>query len=427
MVLWWSVLVSCGFLCVASGAWAPAKPKPSKYLFAWARSADTSQPDFLAVIDALPTSSAYARVIASISTNVPVNLAHHTDYEMPAGGVLFANDYSSGLTFRFDLRDARSPKLLGMFGAAGPYTHPHSFFHLDNGHVLATYQMRGFLNRAPGALVELDAEGKLIRYSDAADPAVEEFIRPYSLAVIPGLDRVVTSSVDMYNAGISHVVQVWRLSDLKRLKTVRLPPGPRGVEGVNSAEPRLLRDGRTVLVSTSNCGLYRMIRLEGDDPSAELIYDSGAGTSCAVPAVAGNFWIQTVNHGKPQMPLIDLEGHSHAVADNFEASEGHELIALDVSDASKPVEVSKLALAPQDYPHWLSVEPSGTRLVLTGYEKMQNRIVIINVGEHGELTVDSRFHDAASGGEPGIRMDSSRWPHGGAGAAVPHGVVFSRP
>jgi hypothetical protein len=325
-----------------------------------------------------------------------------------------------------------------MFGNAGPYSHAHSFVHLENGHVLATYQMKGFMNHMPGALVELDADGKLVRFSDAADPAVDEFIRPYSLAVVPALDRVVTSSDDMYGAGKSHVVQVWRLSDLKRLKTVRLPPGPRGVEGVNASEPRLLADARTVLVSTSNCGLYRMTGLEGSDPSAQLVYDSGPDTACGVPAVSGHYLFQTANHGKPHLPLLDLDGdsrgaaesadeHSHGAAPSADNNEWHAIVALDISDPAHPVEVSRLNLGERDYLHWLSADPHGNRLVLTGYETLQNQIVFLNIGDDGKLTVDSRFNNAPSGKEPGIRFEAEHWPHGGSGLAVPHGAVFSQP
>ncbi len=384
-------------------AWAQTASRPSPYLFVWARSADTSQPDFLAVIDALSSSPMYGDVITTVSSGIPVNLAHHTEYSMPPGGILFANDYTSGLTFRFDLRDPRSPKLLGVFGAAGPYTHPHSFVHLPDGHVLATYQMKGPMNHAPGALVELDGEGRLIRSSAAADPSVEKFIRPYSLAVVPALDRVVTSSADMYKTDISHVVQVWRLSDLHLLKTIRLPAGPRGVEGVDSSEPRLLADGRTVLVPTFNCGLYRITGLEGDSPSASLLYDFG-GMTCAVPVVAGHYWIQTV-----------AKLHANAV------------VALDISELSKPVEAGRVTLGPRDWPHWLALEPDGKRLALTGYQDLQNQIVVINLGESGSLSIDPLFHNSQSGDEPGIRLDSKHWSHGGSGSAVPHGVVFSLP
>ncbi len=405
---------------------AQTASKPSPYLFVWARTADTSQPDFLAVVDALPSSPTYGRIISSVSTGIPVNLAHHTNYEMPPNGILFANDYSSGISFRFDLRNPRQPKLLGMFGNAGPYSHAHSFVYLDNDHVLATYQMYGFMNKGAGALVELNGEGKMLRYGDAADPAVDEFIRPYSLAVAPALDRVVTSSADMYVAGQSHVVQVWRLSDLKRIKTIKLPPGPRGVEGINAVEPRLLVDNKTVLVSTDNCGLYRITGLETDDPSAELVYDSGPETKCMVPAVAGKYWIQTVSHGKPHKASIDLGGpHEMPMANN--SDEWHALVVLDVSNPAKPVEVSRLKLEMLDYPHWLSVEPSGRRLVLTGFEELQNRVMLIDISDKGELTIDSRFTSADSGGRPGIVFKSDKWPHGGTGLAVPHGAVFSRP
>jgi hypothetical protein len=217
------------------------------------------------------------------------------------------------------------------------------------------------------------------------------------------------------------------LSDLKRIKTVRLPLGPGGVDGTNAAEPRVLRDGKTVLVEAENCGLYRMVGLEGDSPSAELVYDAGPGAACAVPAVAGHFWIETLSRGKPKMPLINLEGGGdggHSMAPQ-EGNEAHAVIALDVSDPAKPVEVGRLNLGPQDYPHWTSADSTGKRVVLTGFENLQNQIVIVNIGEHGELTLDSRFHDAQSGSEPGIRFAGEPWPHGGTGAAVPHGAVFS--
>ena len=45
-------------------------------------------------------------------------------------------------------------------------------------------------------------------------------IRPYSLAVVPQLDRVVTTSADMHGMKAGRSVQVWRLSDLALLHTV---------------------------------------------------------------------------------------------------------------------------------------------------------------------------------------------------------------
>jgi len=40
---------------------------------------------------------------------------HHTEYTMPASGMLFANDHDAGRTFIFDLRDPLHPKLVTSF------------------------------------------------------------------------------------------------------------------------------------------------------------------------------------------------------------------------------------------------------------------------------------------------------------------------
>ena len=91
----------------------------------------------------------------------------------------------------------------------------------------------------------------------------------------------------------SHVVQIWRLSDLKLIKSVVLPSPPRFASAVakNAAEARLLEDGKTVLVVTSGCGLYRITDLAGGNPGAQFVYDFGY-RSCGVPAVAGRYWIR---------------------------------------------------------------------------------------------------------------------------------------
>jgi hypothetical protein len=46
--------------------------------------------------------------------------------------------------------------------------------------------------------------------------------RPYSLAVLPGIDRVVSTSTDMIADFGAHL-QIWRLSDLTLLQTIELP------------------------------------------------------------------------------------------------------------------------------------------------------------------------------------------------------------
>jgi hypothetical protein len=325
-------------------------------------------------------------------------MPHHTNYQMPGNDVLFANDFDQHKTFIFDLHDPLHPKIRASFTEAGEYSHPHSFAYLPNGNTLATFQQKGLDDSDPGALVELNASGELVRSSDAADPA-EKFIRPYSLQVIPALDRVVSTSTDMYLHGNSHVIQVWRLSDLKLLKTILLPHGSYNpLVGENSSEPRLLDDERTVLVGTFNCGLFRLEGLEGTNPSASPIYDFG-GRWCAVPAVAGHFWIEALQSS-------------------------HSVVSLDITDPSHPVEVGRLTLGSEDLPHWISVEPNGGRIVISGYGSLYYRLLVAKVDlKTGRLTLDDRFREPGKI-EPGFNMDR-QWPDGWNGPAIPHGAVFS--
>ena len=197
---------------------------------------------------------------------------------------------------------------------------------------------------------------------------------------------------------ISHVVQVWRLTDLKLLKSIYLP----GAEGVDPAEPRLLSDGRTVLVSTFTCGLYRITNLESENPGAEFIHSFG-GKNCALPVVAGKFWIQTVPASRA-------------------------LISLDISNPSKPVEASRLVFGESDKPHWIALEPNGRRIVVSGGSgTLKSRVLIARIdSQTGKLSLDGAFREKAAK-EAGINFERELWKHGKSGRAIPHGAVFSRP
>src|SRR5204862_276587 len=64
-------------------------------LYVWTSDADQKDPDFLTVIDASPTSSAYGTIIATVPTSAPANEAHHFGYTVNAdrifAGGLFSN------------------------------------------------------------------------------------------------------------------------------------------------------------------------------------------------------------------------------------------------------------------------------------------------------------------------------------------------
>ncbi|HET6618178.1 MAG TPA: hypothetical protein VFH69_10245, partial [Gemmatimonadota bacterium] len=343
-------------------------------------------------------------------TTLPVpgrwNGPHHTEHEMPADRQLFANGFGTGKTFIFDLTDPAHPRLAREFGDVEGYSHPHSFLRLPDGNVLATFQMRHSpAGMAPGGLVELTPAGEPLRSSSADTPGLDPAIRVYSAGIVPSLDRIVTTTTDMdadYDA--SRQLQIWRLSDLALLHTITLPDGPAGDESLLTAEPRVLADGRTVLVSTFNCGLYLMEGLESETPSARLVasFPRKEGTSCAIPVVVGDYYLVTV----PAWSAV---------------------VSLDISDPAAPREVSRLTLGAEDVPHWISASADGRRVAITGYGAMQHTVMIARFDPaSGHITLDERFREEGSD-EPGFRMDDEMWPHGGQAKGIPHGAVFSRP
>lgn len=402
-------------LILAAPLAAAAAPVPSQYLFVWAMEAKhhhASMPpslpgstspnlaawrqdqelgkDFLAVFDIRPGAS-FGQLVTMLAVG-PAAMAHHTNYAEPANDVLYANDWLGNRTYVFDLRDPRHPRLLRQLGSVGGYSYPHSFVYLSNGNTLATFQYSGGYNRAAGGLVEFDPHGRVVKVASAAVPGFPN-IRPYSLTVVEGLDRVVTSSADMMAAQASHVAQVWRLSDLELVKTMPLPQSPERIEdtAADSSEPRVLADGKTVVVPTFNCGLFLVRNLASDSPALQHVYDFGYRT-CEVPVVAGDFMVETMQSG-------------------------HTIVSLDVRDPEHPHEVSRILLPPDEYPHWLALEPGGDRLAITGYGALQTHLRFATIDRRtGKLTL-----------EPSSIDFTRAWPDGWEGSAVPHGTVFSNP
>lgn len=397
-------------LLLALAACAPRSAErtggPPQYLYLWTASTDSTQTDFLAVLDVTEDSVRYGRLVTTLPVPGRRNVPHHTEHELAADRQLFANGFGSGQSFVFDLTKPAEPRLASQFGDMAGFSHPHSFLRLPNGNVLGTFQMtHTAAGMRAGGIVELTPAGEVVRSRTADSPALDPATRVYSAGIVPALDRIVTTTTDMEgDAEASRQLQLWRLSDLTLLKTIRLPDGPRGGEGLLTAEPRLLEDGRTVLVSTFNCGLYLLEGLEGEAPAARLVasFPRAKGEYCAIPVIAGHYYLVTV-------PAY------------------HAVVSLDISDPGAPREVSRLVLGDADVPHWIALSPDRRRVVVTGYGALLHRVLIARFDSTtGVLTLDDRFREEGAT-EAGFRMDNQTWPHGGRAKGVPHGAVFSRP
>ena len=401
------VLLIIALASLTLSGMAPSQPakKPGHYLFVWAGDQAKQGNDFLLVVDADPASPRYGKLVTSVATDQKSMKAHHTEYEMPASGMLFANDHDANRTMIFDLRNPLKPRVAASFESLGGFSMPHSFVRLPNGNVLAAFQYPDHgghmsMGGKSGGLVEIDDTGTVVRSVSNADPAfADEGLLPYSLAILPKIDRVIVTNSPMGDDYLltSNTYQLLRLSDLKLLGTYRLDPGEKLNGHVSPEEPRIGPDG-AAYIQTLSCGIQRVTGMDGTSPTAKLVHQF-PGSWCGVPTIIGHYLVQSV-------PAL------------------HGYVVLDIADGSRPVEVSQLIINDKYAPHWTGWDAKSRRLVVTSGQT-GDRMYLLKLNEAtGALSVDDAFRDAD--GQPGISFAKRAWPHGWTGEGAPHGAVFSR-
>lgn len=405
-----SLLMMMAMLGLAAAA--PVRAAGSgHYLFVFSGDQAGKGKDYLAVIDADPASPGYGRLLTSAATDQTSVRPHHTEYEMPASGMLFANDHDANRTFIFNLKDPLHPQVAASFTDMAGFSMAHSFVRLPNGHVLASFQqagsgvamagMPGMMGHAKsGGLVEIDDAGKVVRAVANADPAHPGMpVLPYSLAVLPAIDRVLVTNSPMQRDYLLQSVtyQLFRLSDLKLLGTWPLDPGPSLSGHIGPEEARLGPDG-AVYVQTLSCGLQRVTGMDTAKPAAVLVHQF-PGSYCGVPTIAGHYLVQSV------------EGIGG-------------FIVLDIANGAKPVEASRLVIDPGFRSHWTAWDRATNRVVVTSGKAGDRMYLLMLDPKTGSLTIDQTFR--GEDGKPGFSFATRTWPHGWTGEGKPHGAVFSR-
>ena len=420
------LVTSCGATDDAASlevADAPASPSP--YVYVWAGDADAAEgdTDFLAVVDANPDSPTYGSVLGTAPVGSVGNDPHHAEQIAPSEGLLFANGFDANRTFLFDLSSPAEPVLAGEIDEIPGFAYPHSFYRLANGHVLATIQ-RGTTEGQgeTGGLAEFEADGNLVRVTSAADLDFPgDTIRPYSAEVFPDIDRVLTTNFSMTLERTDNLLHLWRLSDLSLLATLPLPPlpaaegpecfveqiflqedcSPARVSGHDRPfEIRTLPDGSAIL-NTIACGFYRIHAMDTDEPQVDIIMNWPETVGCAVPSMVGRFEVL------PNMVT-------------------NEIVTLDVSNPTNPVEVARMTMEEEFMPQWVQVDPGTYRVAVSGIGPDAGSVKMYWVDpDTGELSHDDAFGKAAELG-PDLVMTRDEWPHGPTGPAVPHAVLFGR-
>jgi hypothetical protein len=387
--------------CAGSGNRA-ATGGPARYLYVWAGTGNdtASGLDMMTVLDADPSSKSYGTVLAALTVDSAGHMPHHTEFVLPPRGPLFANDYTGDKSFLVDFSTPTSPRFSGRVASVPNGRRLHSFARLANGHVVATVQFGdSSVAGSPGGLAEFDSAGRLLRTGWSRDTAFPgAHIRTYALAVLPGADRIVTTSAPMDTETTADVVQVWRLSDLALLKTLAVPTAGDSAHK-NPFEVRALDDG-SVMMNTYTCGIYRITGL-ASTPRIDRVMAMKRPTNfgCSVPVIAGHFMVLPIAYA-------------------------HRYATIDISDPAHPKEVASFPTSVTFYPHWISADPGSDRMVVTDQGDGMPMVKIVHFDRKtGQLSWDNHFKDATAG-SPGVSYDRAMWPNGVQGMAMPHGAVF---
>ena len=399
------------------------------YLLVWAGDADRQNADFIAVIDADPTSSTYGKVLRTYPVRSRGNEPHALA-PVRNDGRVFGSALLSNRVFVFDLQKPLAARLLHVdeAGAGRRLSAPAEVVSLPNGHVVMACPDRAGYHGDPrevvsaaGGLVELDADGQFVHEISAEDPEAQGLvIAPYGIA-LAGNRLVTTNNGHGWGAsnrgermpGIS--VQIWRSNEVKLLKTVILEAGPRGEENLGPLAPRAAHRGPMLYVNTGlGGGLYASDSVGTAYPAFRLVFDFGQGSLPGGAAITPDdrFYVTALT-GKGRVASLDL-------ADPY-APKAASSVRLDggASDTGSG-------------PHHLAMSADGTRVAVSGYtaavpgysQEGDHRLHLVRLDPAtGRLRLDTSFRDEATGAV-GIDFNRATWPHGSTGPARPAGLLF---
>jgi hypothetical protein len=432
-----AVVVLAALAGCARGPEQPAVTEP--YLVVWAGDADRTDSDFLAVIDANPTSATYGKVLRTIPVRSRGNDPCGLDGAMRADRRVFATGVASGRTFVFDLRDPLAGRLLHVDepGPGRRLAAPWAVAALPDGRAAVTCVDRVGYRGGPrellqqaGGLVELDAEGRFRREVSAdPGPGYTLIVAPTGAAVVPALGLLVTTNhahgyvptaAGEVMPGIS--VQVWRLANLALLRTVVLEAGPRGEENLGPLTPVAFHRTPVVYVNThEGGGLYASDSLGQAEPVFRLVFDFAAGAGAAgaavtpddayyVTALTGRNRVASFDVRDPWHPkLVSALRFDHDPADPLKARVGRPSALAMSADGTR-----------------FAVADDAVELPAERREGDHRVYLLLLDPATGKLRFDPAFRDETTG-EVGVDFARSRWPHGETGPARPYGVLFVAP
>jgi selenium-binding protein 1 len=318
---------------------------------------------------------------------------------LAAGGLLSVLKGQPEIFF-FNVSDPESPRFISSLDA--PLSSiTDDFEPLTGGGFLVT-MMGGPQGHAPGRVVELDRNLKIVAEHPAAPP--QEGFNPHGIAVRPDMNLMVTSDFICPSSTLHSMpgdldlrgsVRVWDLKRREIVRTIEIP-GAGGTIDVKLI-PGDSR-GRAYTAGMIDDKLY--------------LIDTRQGTATPV------FDFRTIaSGGWPQLMRMTRDGRRLFITMN----QAGKVVMFDTSHPAQPKVLSVLDLGDKSGPHYLRLTDDERRLVISDYFLNEDALGKVHAeGDHkihvakvtrNTLTLDPRFH---------LDFNTAF----ATGAARPHGFVF---
>ena len=313
--------------------------------------------DFLAVIDAEPSSPSYGKVVNTVTVGPFLeNEPHHMPYVWHKGDRIYAGGLFSDTTYVFDVANLPAVALVGVNQPADTPcgSVPDAYWTLSDGTAYGTYmggpnlpgpcrytngEVRvgnGFAG-TPGSLVRIGRDGRTLAEVPAALDTPEDAARcpglpplptpscanPHGIQVREDLNRMITTDyAEPKNVVFDPLrpvdpnlfrdtVRIWDISDRNNPKVVSvsaMPDGPRHERNPGHEEPRGIMEGTVTNLpehkgafASSMCGgvIYYTPDITDPSPVWREVFDDTVAAKALQPDLTegagcdGGGWVQT--------------------------------------------------------------------------------------------------------------------------------------
>jgi len=343
-----------------------------KYLYVWAGHDGRTQPDALLVVDIVPGSPQYSKVVYTAPVGSTENEPHHIGLS-PDGATIVAGGLLSGRVFFFDIKaDPARPQLVKIFDShtAGLGV-PDEVKALPGRGVLVS-MMGDHHAASPGGIVLFDQSLELAARGDANPPDPDVNVHDFDVNPAANLlistDFVIPHTLVEGAPRMRSTVRIWDLSSMRIRHTLQVGQGP--------WITKFLPGTRQALVSCFVDGTLWLVDASHNPPRAERVLDFDGENNNAMPSI-----MEVSRDGRWM----------------FEALYGlNKVVQYDISDPRRPRLASEVVTGRG--PHYIRLSEDGRLLFVSNYFveagktvlKGDNHVKLIHV-EGGQIRLDSAF------------------------------------